>query len=45
MELTPYSKELLDKRGKYHATYMYRCKCSLDEVQLLHINHYPKIGK
>lgn len=45
LSLTEYSASLLALRGPYHATYLYRCECTPDEVQVLPINRYPQIGK
>lgn len=45
MQLTDYSKSLFENRGPYHATYLYRCACTPDEVQVLPIDKYPKIGE
>lgn len=45
LSLTKFSAELLEKRGPYHATYLYRCECSADEVQVLPIERYPQIGR
>jgi hypothetical protein len=45
MKLTDFSDSTLRLRGPYHATYLYRCECFPDEVQVLPIQRYPKIGE
>ena len=43
LSLTEFSASLLAKRGPYHATYLYRCECTPDEVQVLPRDRYPQI--
>jgi len=45
MKLTEFSESLLKIRGPYHATYLYRCDCKPDDVQVLPIEKYPQIGE
>jgi hypothetical protein len=44
LNITPISRDTLLQRGPYNATYLYRCDCSKTEIQVLHIDKYPKVG-
>ena len=44
MNITDFSLETLKTRGPFKATYLYKCSCSPTDVQVLHVDQYPKIG-
>jgi hypothetical protein len=45
LSLTSFSMETFLTRGPHNATYLYRCECSHNEVQVLPLYKYPKIGE